>query len=100
MAGSDWGAGTCIALFPLFAWALGYANGGNGAGAGGYANGNAGVSGNQGYRDGLPDGPALGAWTGPATGTLKIGRIMGWGDFIGDIHAANLYRPALTLAQP
>jgi hypothetical protein len=95
LCGTPWGVGTCLALLPNLAL---YVNGGFQASAA-YITGNAAVSGNQGYKNGLSDGAAIGAWTGPATGPLLVGSCVGWGDYIGDIWALALYRPALTLAQ-
>lgn len=50
-----------------------YFNGGNITTVPGLLNGNLGIGGNQGYRNGLPDGGAIGAWAGVPIGSVYIG---------------------------
>ncbi len=54
-----------------------YGQGGNASVAGRLAAGNMGISGQQGYLNGAPDGGAIGAWTGTGTRSIYIGAYNG-----------------------
>lgn len=80
-----------------------YDNGALQAGAAWLVAGNLAVSGSQGYRNGVADGGAIGAWGGASTFSVWIGALnfagVALGYFDKEIHAVAIYDVAITAPQ-
>lgn len=101
--GVDDGVNRDFRIVPVGAGQVYYQNGNSVAAAGNHTDGNLTVAGNQGYRDGLADGGAIGAWGGAAVNPCWIGCKNTGGSptfyFACRVQALAIYDCALTVPQ-